>query len=470
MNGINVWRRSLLSVRRKPVKSLLLVLIVFLIASFLLAGMASKHTSIAVQNKSRQAVGAAYRLEINEADRRMRLNELEPFQYPNGAWGTKIPNNEFESLLMPDIEKIALTDGVDDFNVTTRTTAVLPKGFERIEDPEKDQNMDFGGVNLYGNRNMQMDFNVRDGNIRLLEGRFIGPDDENAAVISSELAERNGLKIGDTISFAPINEEPSSGIYTATILGIFATEHPIPSTMDGDTFRSENTIFTDLRFPEKAEGHSGDPCFKYATFYVEDVQQYDVIKSRIRQLDINWLRYDLIDNNGISEQMAENFNNLSNVSNLLIVVVSVSSLLILLFVFSFWTKSRNHEIGILLALGNSKKAIVFQFIIEAVVVGVLAFALAALASPAISGGVASYLASREHSGALETLQMSQGLVTHSGNIDPGQDAVLGVTVAIGPQMLLMAGALSLALIVCAVALGSFLILKRKPVDILSEMS
>lgn len=54
---MNLFKRGILSILRKPVKSILLFLVVFLIASFLLAGMASKNASIATQNTARQAVG-----------------------------------------------------------------------------------------------------------------------------------------------------------------------------------------------------------------------------------------------------------------------------------------------------------------------------------------------------------------------------------------------------------------------------
>ena len=45
--------------------------------------------------------------------------------------------------------------------------------------------------------------------------------------------------------------------------------------MSGDSYRAENIIFTDLRFPEKAEGCEDDPLYQYATFWVEDVNEYD---------------------------------------------------------------------------------------------------------------------------------------------------------------------------------------------------
>lgn len=55
MNFFGLARRS---VFRKPVKSILLLLIVFAISTLLLAGVASKNASIEVQDKTRQAIGA----------------------------------------------------------------------------------------------------------------------------------------------------------------------------------------------------------------------------------------------------------------------------------------------------------------------------------------------------------------------------------------------------------------------------
>ena len=60
MNFFGLARRS---VFRKPIKSILLLLIVFAISTLLLAGVASKNASIEVQDKTRQAIGAGFLLE-----------------------------------------------------------------------------------------------------------------------------------------------------------------------------------------------------------------------------------------------------------------------------------------------------------------------------------------------------------------------------------------------------------------------
>ena len=49
--------------------------------------------------------------------------------------------------------------------------------FLRIEDSDMDQSTDVGGVNLRGNRIMEMDMDVSAGKISLIEGRMIEKDD-----------------------------------------------------------------------------------------------------------------------------------------------------------------------------------------------------------------------------------------------------------------------------------------------------
>ena len=140
MNFFGLARRS---VFRKPVKSILLLLIVFAISTLLLAGVASKNASIEVQDKTRQAIGAGFLLEKNAEYRTKRISELsekigekdgelEGYHQEkvvvNGAEGWRgLTTIEFETLDIKDIEKLAKTNGIADYNITTATTPVNPK-------------------------------------------------------------------------------------------------------------------------------------------------------------------------------------------------------------------------------------------------------------------------------------------------------------------------------------------------------
>ena len=166
---------------------------------------------------------------------------------------------------------------------------------------------------------------------------------------SEELAEKNGLKAGDTIGFHPIeNDEPIS---EATIIGIYQVKEKMTPYMSGDTYRSENVIFTDLHFPEKAEQDT--PLFERAYFKVANVDDYENVKERIRALSLDWELYDLIDNNGNLTTMAGNFNDLENISETMLWIVAGGSFIILFLIFLFWIRNRKTKLEYVV-LGNFK--------------------------------------------------------------------------------------------------------------------
>ena len=128
------------------------------------------------------------------------------------------------------------------------------------------------------------------------KGRMTTKDDTNVCVISEELAEKNQLKVGGQLQFHPVKaEEP---VREAAIVGIYQVKERMEPYMSGDTYRSENVIFTDLHFPEKVE--QDDPLYETAYFKAANVDDYDAVKEAIKKTDIHWQWYDLIDNNGKS--------------------------------------------------------------------------------------------------------------------------------------------------------------------------
>ena len=297
MNFLGLARRSVL---RKPVKSILLLIVVFVISTLLLAGMSGRNASIEVQDKTRQAIGAGFLLEKNDEYRAKRIEELSKeigdkdgeldgyYQKKivvNGSvnWNTGT-TNVFETLDLKDIEKISETKGISDYNITTAVTAVNPVDFSRIEDKDTDQSSDIGGVSLIGNRDMKMDSNVLSGNLTIKEGRMVQPDDTDVCVISEELAQENHLSVGDTLSFNDYHDKENSTVAKAKIIGIYQVGQKMSPYMQGDTYRSENVIFTDLYFPQKAEGESS-PLFQRAYFKVGDVNDYDKVKEEIKNVD-----------------------------------------------------------------------------------------------------------------------------------------------------------------------------------------
>lgn len=479
---MNVFGLSIRSVLRKRTKTILLLLIIFITSVFIFAGWACKSASIQTQNESKQAIGASFRLEENEANRHERMGELSEQigdgngstggyyqeQLESGDWLIRT-DNSFETLLIDDILKIAEVDGIEEYNITTANTVVNPVNFERIEDKDVDQSSDQRGVSLRGTLHMELDFDVQKGNIEVNEGRMITPEDTNVCVISREIADLNGLQVGDFLEFNNWKDRESSTIYKAEVVGIYDSISGITPIMYGDSYRSENIIFTDLSFPEKPEGNEGNPLYQYATFVVGNVDDYEAVRKRIQEIDIGWERYDFLDNTGISDTMTENFGELEKMSSLILILVCISGIIIICLVFLFWLKGRVHEIGIYLSIGRTKFSIVLQMLLEGVLVGCVAFLLATTASPMVSKGIVGYLVDYQAQIQTEDEQLNSNMVLNS-SLENDKTEIVGVTVEINRDVIFLSGVSVLGIIMIAIALSCISIMIQKPKEILSRMS
>ena len=480
MNGFSLaWR----SVIRKPVKSVLLFVTVCIISLLLLSAMSSGKATIQMQDNARQAIGAGLLLEENEADRHRRIDELSrQLDHEQGSLGgyhqeivtingveswRTWTDNSFETLLMEDIETIAATEGIADYNVTTVTTAARPVDFIRIEDEDVDQHSDLGGVSLIGNKDMSMDSNFLSGNAFITDGRMIQEGEKDVCVISSELADKNQLEIGSIIRFGKCGNIEDSMTYEAEVVGIYQVNQPIAPYMYGDTYRSENIIFTDLDFPEKVDGKAGDPLYEKAYFKIADVKEYENVKLKVMEADIAWERYDLIDNNGNMNTLSANFNEMEKYSRVLVWVISGASLVILFLIFQFWIKSRNREIGIMLSMGTSKIQILAQVMTEALMIAVVAVLISFLMAPKVSGLTADYLVEQQIQSVEEQELLDQGKVAFS--YEKSEQNVMGVHVEITSRILMQDAAGIALLITISVCVSGIAILKRNPKEILQDL-
>lgn len=476
---MNIFSLSIRCLARKRVRTILLFGIVFLASGFIYAGWACRSASVQTQTEGKRAIGASFRLEENEANRHVRSSEAikKIGDNTNGsADGTHVEQLEsgdwmiwhdhsFETLQMDDILTLASQEGIAEYNITTANMVVNAVNFMRIEDPDVEQ-PDGNWVSLRGNLEMRLDMDVQSGNIEVREGRMITEKDRDVCVISREIADLNGLKLGDTLGFNKRSEPETAAVHQAEIIGIYETIYKMTPIMYGDSYRSENIIFTDLRFPEKAEGQEGNPLYQYATFWVENVDEYDEVKEQMKQADIDWKRYDFLDNTGMSEVVASNFGDLETMSTIILALVMCASVVILFLVCLFWLGSRVHEIGVFLAMGKSKGMIAMQMVLEGILIGSIAFGIATFCAPAISEGVADYLVGYE----LKQQETEKNAERDVKLYLESDTEIVGVQTTVTGGVILLSACSVMGIIVAAVLLSCVSVAVKKPQEILSRMS
>ena len=199
-----------------------------------------------------------------------------------------------------------------------------------------------------------------------------------------------------------------------------------------------------------------------------DVDEYASVKKAIKQVDINWERYDLIDNHGNLDTMSSNFHDLQSISNVLIWIIAGASFVILCLIFVFWMKSRVQEAGILLALGTSQIRILRQMLLEALMISLLALVLSYTAAPVLSSFMADYLVEQQIEQAKQQDMADEGKVAKP--YEEAEQKVVDVQADITWEIILLDAVGVTLLIAISITTAGIIILRKHPRDILSQMS
>ena len=257
------------------------------------------------------------------------------------------------------------------------------------------------------------------------------------------------IKTGSRIVFVGDKDQLES-VGPGNVFKELIDSRVIPVTVLDQCFRQENPTILEnaIKINCGKQNLVYDNSFSFVAAHDDEeaakkiMKLFDMELSLIHILDINWERYDLIDSNGNIQSMAENFNNMKQLSEMLLIVVSAASFIILSLIFLFWMKNRTQEIGIFMALGESKKKIWSQFLWEAMLIGVLGLVLSFMISPALSKMTASYMAQQSQSQAEEQKEATENQVFADGytapdlklqniEIEVTSDMLIKDTIAIG---------------------------------------
>ena len=290
---------------------------------------------------------------------------------------------------------------------------------------------------------------------QLIEGRHITEADQGKAIISKEVAQLNGLSIGDTFSGCTKDDlrgwQPGLGDFEATfeIVGIYQAtrSEPVePSTPECDL--QENIIFSDIftakqlyqvKFPDRSPEE-----YRYSSgfmLFVDDpVNIPQVVEDLKQQPFANWDSFVISENSAAYQQAAAPIQKAETISFFLLLVILVISIGILALVLLMWTRERMTEIGILISLGISPKGIFEQILLENYITAVPAFIVSILLSMLLSGGVGRLI----------------GTMAEQIHVGVGQILIVLICTA--------------AVILITVFLASISIMRKNPKDILTDLS
>ena len=299
-------------------------------------------------------------------------------------------------------------------------------------------------VMLQAINNVEKDPLFRSEVFKLIEGKNISREETGKVLVHEALAKKNQWKVGDKVGLKVLGEEKELELF---IQGIFTGKKQEKYTGMSSDF-SENMMFTD--YTTMAQIFGKKKLVTSLKILVSDSEKLAALKAEMSKKSVQPEDYEISEEENQFSEMVESLDMVRQMIFMMIMAVIGAGIIVLSLVLILWVRERMYEIGILLAIGRSKMKIMGQFILELVLTSLPAMILAAILGRSFVGWILGAVLQKE---GLDNLDLSS-FTTGDGGLD----------------IFAMSYGLLILIIVLAVIAASWMILVKKPKEILAKIS
>lgn len=317
---MGTMKRAFLYVTRKKGKSILLFLILLVMATFVLTGLSIEKSSHEAQQSLREALGGEFEVVVD-------FSENNPYaKRENDGEGNVNLYTEYP-ITQEIIDAVMTVNGIKSYDATTHTLVSTNLDIFSGNVPMKAEfnNLIYART-VVGTENNSF---FQSEKFKLIEGSHITGNENNVAMISKDLAEKNNLKLGDAIS---LQSDNSVDIKIIGIYEILKPDSPFENIVTYEV--AENQIFIDLHTLQSLFG--GVPVgFDSVIFYIYDPAQLDNIISEVKNLSsIDWQAFNVTTNNETYLEAADPLQKVQTLVTTMIIVIALVSVIILSLVLT----------------------------------------------------------------------------------------------------------------------------------------
>lgn len=430
-------------------------------------------------------------------------------------------HNEADTFTERDVQAVLNTVEPERLTAQLRTTAMLMSATPVLERQLIERtDIDVASlpqIALYGSNYIERHTLFRSSAFTLMDGRFPMPQERHVLMVHKDFARHNNLSCGMTLR---MKSSAHSQPYSFTIVGIFEGKRQERFT-GAPSDLSENTMFTSFEDAQhvRAEntssvGSDNTPISGSNTIPIDggnlaqgedsaslhqtspehtstvaaggarmtslDIapapyQTLEQLKAQLMDVPLDFSRFTLRDSGAAFESIHSSVDAVSLLVRIVLAAVLLGSFVVLLLVLVLWLRERIAEIGILLSIGNSKRTICAQVLLEMILLSLPSALIAFLCVHFFAQGIVAHVLGfaqsfDEH--APSTFDAGSAVVGNSvAAYNPLESLFMQQSSAISPFIVaLSAYMLALVVIAAAVGVSSVIFMRKKPRELLVQMS
>ncbi len=392
---MNYMKRAWLSVTRKRGKSAILFAVILILGNVIAGAIAVNQSTQNVEKQIKNQLGSFATIEI----------DYEKLANSDGSASME----DIQSFPEELIKQIGERSEVKQYDYL-REASIAVENFKpyRFSSKEDDDNvMIVGGmlslIHLAGT-NLLKPLDFEEDTVNLTQGRFFNEEEQRTGkrvgLISEELAQENGLTVGDTMVLDGQFVDYSSGMdpekqkgndYPIEIVGIFKNtslekadkkdDNPSSSFFDESPFNriympndAVKTIVEEERAGQQAAfpatDFGSDEEFFTPQFILNQPEDAEQFKQEVTPLLPNG--YKVNASTDEYDRVGTSMNRLSQISSYVVVIAVIASLIIISLIIVLFTRDRKYELGIYLSLGERRKYVFAQIVLELLLIGISA--------------------------------------------------------------------------------------------------
>ncbi len=301
------------------------------------------------------------------------------------------------------------------------------------------------------------------------EGRF--PESENECILSRELLENSGLKIGDTLDIKSMMRrgENTAGIsYTLEIVGIYddITEAYSGRGLQNSYYNRRNEIITTYSTVISQMQEDMDGMSVNATYYLKNPDMLEAFADELYSKGLGSIWDVKTDESGYN-MIVKPVEGLKSTTFAFLLVIIILGAAVMVLLSSIAIRERKYEIGVLRAMGMKKGKVAFGLLSEIVMITLVCLIVGLSAGTAAAQPVSDTLLKNQ----IEQIQVNtvNDFGYSIGEVNaPSVEMLETMDVGLNSDVIIQINLVSLLLAAAASVSGIMRVTKYEPIKILME--
>lgn len=453
---MSILKRACCYITRKKLKSFVMFAILLCMSTAMLSGIAIQKSTARTSREMNRKLTAGFVVENN----RLSIN---------------VPN----IVTKKDVEAIkkikGITSSAKKMGVHGKLENAKLVPLATFSEYDESVAKTYGQVlTVYGTDNSVLDNQFLSDALTLTEGRHLTEKDTKKAIVHEDFASYNHLKIGDTIRLnadVPSNPKPSAESVEVEIIGLFSGKNPQAVTSNSEL--AENVFLTDLTTTQILCGTSPETeAYGETVFFVKNEKELNSIMEQVKKLPLQWEHYDMRKSSQLFSGLSASVNAVNRLVTTMLVFTFAFSVIILSLILFLWTHERRKETGILLAVGTPKYKIVLQYLAELMIIAILSFGISYFSGQTAAQSISNKMTAQAAKSVEEDIRSQLGGLSLGADMESGMTSktLQKVDVEIKPEYLLTVSFIGMSVIVISVGIASIPLLRKKPKELLTQIS